>query len=84
MLALSLLVYLPLLHTVVWGDRAAWAILSGLGGIWVPHIAPRDLTSRANFECSECPIPRRIPGYPLKAGHCYTTMVSVLQSRGRQ
>jgi putative transposase len=23
-------------------------------------------------------------GYPLKAGHCYTTMVSVLQSRGRQ
>jgi hypothetical protein len=23
-------------------------------------------------------------GYPLKAGHCYTTMVSVLQSHGRQ
>ena len=23
-------------------------------------------------------------GYPLKAGHCYTTMVSVLQSGGRQ
>jgi transposase len=28
--------------------------------------------------------PVTLVGYPLKAGHCYTTMVSGLESRGRQ
>jgi hypothetical protein len=39
-------------------DRAAWAILSGLVGIWVPHIEPRVLTSHASLDRSAQTAPK--------------------------
>ena len=43
------------------GDCSVWAILSGLVGLWAPHIEPHVLTSRESLDCSACPLPHRIP-----------------------